>query len=131
MSDIAFIVPKVVRLLPLLASDHDGEVVATARAIDRTLKSAGLDLHDLAQAMAAPKISTVHGGHAAPQPAQRPTSLRDIAVWLRTHVGTRMDYKEQKFVADMAARLAAGCRASKKQENWLRNIYAWYGGDVP
>jgi hypothetical protein len=131
MSDIAFAVPKIAKLIPLLASDHDGEVVATARAIDRTLKSAGLDLHDLAQAMAAPKIPTVYGGRAARQPAQRPTSLWDIAVWLRTHVGSRMNHKEQKFVADMASRLAAGCRASKKQENWLRNIYAWYGGDVP
>jgi hypothetical protein len=131
MSDITFAVPKIAKLIPLLASDHDGEVVATARAIDRTLKSAGLDLHDLAQAMAAPKTPTVYVSHAAPQPAQRPTSLRDIAFWLRTHVGSRMNHKEQKFVADMAARLSAGCRASKKQENWLRNIYAWYGGDVP
>jgi hypothetical protein len=33
------------RLIPRLASEHDGEVVATARAIERTLKSAGRDWH--------------------------------------------------------------------------------------
>jgi hypothetical protein len=131
MSDIAFAVPKIAKRIPLLASDHDGEVVATSRAIDLTLKRAGLDLHDLAGAITAAKIPSVYSGHAAQEPAYRPTSLRDIAVWLRTHVGSRMNYKEQKFVADMASRLSAGCRASKRQENWLRNIYDWYSGDVP
>jgi hypothetical protein len=40
-----------VKLLPLLASEHDGEVVAAARAIGRTLAAAGLDWHALANAI--------------------------------------------------------------------------------
>ena len=36
------------KLIPRLASDHDGEVVATARAIERLLKAGGRDWHDLA-----------------------------------------------------------------------------------
>ena len=39
---------KLALLIPRLASDQDGEVVATARAIIRTLAARGLDLHDLA-----------------------------------------------------------------------------------
>ncbi|UHC19450.1 hypothetical protein LRS73_31840 [Methylobacterium currus] len=42
------------KLIGRLGSDHDGEVVATSRAIQRTLKSAGCDLHDLAEALTAP-----------------------------------------------------------------------------
>ncbi len=39
---------KIRKLLPLLGSDKDGEVLGAARAIHRTLQSAGSDLHDLA-----------------------------------------------------------------------------------
>jgi hypothetical protein len=35
-------------LVLLLSSDQDGEVVGAARAIDRALRSAGYDWHDLA-----------------------------------------------------------------------------------
>jgi hypothetical protein len=35
------------KLIPRLASNHDGEVIATVRAIRRTLASSGADLHDL------------------------------------------------------------------------------------
>lgn len=42
---------RLVKLLPRLASEHDGEVVATARAIGRTLAAAGMDWHALAAAV--------------------------------------------------------------------------------
>jgi hypothetical protein len=43
------------KLIPRLASSFDGEVVATARALERALKGEGLDLHDLTRmANAAP-----------------------------------------------------------------------------
>lgn len=40
---------KLVKLLPLLASDQDGEVAGAARAIRRALAADNLDLHDLAR----------------------------------------------------------------------------------
>lgn len=40
------ILPKLLKLVPLLSSDSPGEVFATANAIGRTLGSAGLDWHD-------------------------------------------------------------------------------------
>ena len=43
----ADILTKVCKLIPRLASNHDGEVVATARAIERTLKAAKEDWHSL------------------------------------------------------------------------------------
>lgn len=39
------------KLIPLLDSDQDGEVVAAARAIQRALKTAGCDFHDLTKAI--------------------------------------------------------------------------------
>jgi hypothetical protein len=44
---------KLQKLLPLLASDKGGEVLGTVNAIRRTLGAHGLDLHDLAKAIAA------------------------------------------------------------------------------
>ena len=38
---------KLGKLLPLLSSDHNGERVGAVAAIERVLKSAGLDWHDL------------------------------------------------------------------------------------
>jgi hypothetical protein len=44
--------PSVIsRLIPRLGSPHDGEVVATARAIERVLKSEKRDWHDVAAAV--------------------------------------------------------------------------------
>ena len=44
----ATIAQTIGKLIPRLASNHDGEVVATARAIERLLKAGGRDWHDLA-----------------------------------------------------------------------------------
>jgi hypothetical protein len=41
------------RMIPRLGSPFDHEVVATARAIERTLKPLGFDWHDVAAAMTA------------------------------------------------------------------------------
>jgi hypothetical protein len=38
-------------MIPRLASEYDGEVIATVRAIARTLKSQKLDWHDVAAAV--------------------------------------------------------------------------------
>jgi hypothetical protein len=39
------------KLIPMLGTSHDGEVVATARAISAALASEGFDLHDLAESL--------------------------------------------------------------------------------
>jgi hypothetical protein len=58
------------KLIPRLATDADGEVLATVRAIRAALQSAGLDLHDLAASIAKSKILSVP---RAPQIAPAPT----------------------------------------------------------
>ena len=49
----ADIAAKLAKLLPRLGSEHEGEVVATVRAIDRILTAAGLDWHSLSAAIEA------------------------------------------------------------------------------
>jgi len=44
---------KVAKLIRLFGSDRDGEVLATVGALKRTLHVAGMDLHDLADAVVA------------------------------------------------------------------------------
>jgi hypothetical protein len=44
---------KLGKLLPMLSSDHDGERVGAVAAIQRLLKSHGLDWHDLAASIIA------------------------------------------------------------------------------
>lgn len=53
----AIITPTLGKLIPRLATEYDGEVVATARAIERLLKSNGHDWHDLAATICQLKLT--------------------------------------------------------------------------
>ena len=49
------IAPRIGALLRMLGSDHDGEALGAARALQRTLGGVGLDLHALAAAVERPE----------------------------------------------------------------------------
>jgi hypothetical protein len=74
---------KLEKLIPLLASDHDGEVVAAARAIGSALASEGFDLHDLAGSLVPylAKRETV-SATITPPPAFDGLSLFERRAWL-------------------------------------------------
>jgi hypothetical protein len=69
-SAISSIGSKLAKLVPRLGSNHPGEVIATVEAIRRTLAAVGLDLHDLARAIAdhfnPPRRSAKHGARRNP-----------------------------------------------------------------
>lgn len=113
MAAIATIAPKISKLIPRLARDHDGEVVATVAAIRRTLAAAGLDFHALAKALGTPV-----------PPIVQPRSQAEIAAWCRNHGQTSLTLKEFVFVSDMAHRFSRGSQPSEKQTAWLMAIYA-------
>lgn len=105
--------PLVRKMLPRLASSNfDGDRLATAEAIERVLRSAGLDWHDLAA-----RVGQRHND---------PPCLRDIAEALGDAPG--LNTWETKFTADMRRLLAAGARLTPKQEQALRRTYARQGG---
>jgi hypothetical protein len=69
MSALPAVAIKIGKLIPMLSSPSDGEVVNTARAIERTLKGAGLNWHDLAKAFTAPSKARME---PAPEPKPQP-----------------------------------------------------------
>lgn len=113
MAAIATVAPKISKLIPRLASEHDGEVLATVSALRRTLEAAGLDLLDLAKALGTPVPPTV-----------QPRSWAEIAAWCRNHGQTSLSLKEFVFVSDMAHRFSRGSQPTEKQTAWLMAIYA-------
>ena len=65
--------PALAKLIRLLASDVDGEVLAAVRALGRALKASGCDFHDLASIVEAPSTapSGVARGDRLPRPFRR------------------------------------------------------------
>jgi hypothetical protein len=50
-------IEKIQKLIRLLSSSNDGEVIAAARAILRTLEAEGADIHELAERVEGRKLS--------------------------------------------------------------------------
>lgn len=105
------------KMVGLLGSDHDGEVVAAARQIRRLLESKGLSFGDL--------VSLVTGASKALEPANETLSMVEAILanesMMRDH--------EARFVRDIGARIRAwpAFRMTAKQANWFSFLYAKYG----
>jgi hypothetical protein len=106
---LAVVAPRIGQLIRLLGSDQDGEVLAAARALGRTLTSVGADFHTLADTIE----------RAAPAARHECEDHRAIARWLLDR-GALLSRKELSFVADMANRFGS---LSTRQEAWLQAIY--------
>jgi hypothetical protein len=128
---------KLGKLLKLLSSPRDGEVVAAARAILRTLEGAGADIHELAERVEGRKLSQAEmqriydkayrdGKDAAAADAGfssvDPPSFYEMAQEIEHKADGRLSEKEQEFVADMV-RWCAWREPSEKQAKWLHAIY--------
>jgi hypothetical protein len=117
----AAIVDRVAHILPRLASDHDGEVVATARAVARVLRSAGLDLHDL--------TATFRQGAIALPPPKEPPPRPDFdfergADWCREHqYDPRLSDRDRGFLRSMCRWFERGKLPTEAQAKWLSDIW--------
>jgi hypothetical protein len=133
---------RICHFIRLLSSDRDGEVVAAARAIIRTLKGAGADIHVLAERIEHPSFTETEmlklydAGYdaglraAESDPIFRNVNLdgepswHDIACECAAHPHRMLSEREKQFVADMVRRTVHGGQPTPKQTNWLRKIYA-------
>ena len=102
----AALVPMLSKLIPLLASDKDGEVVATAHAISRVLKASGCDWHDLVARLC---------GLVTPSPN---------ADWRREtrfcfENADLLDERELNFITNIAW---SRRKPTERQMQWLRDI---------
>ena len=133
MNQLAPIATKLGKLIPMLSSDKDGEVVAAARAIGRALNGAGLDYHVLAAAVTTPPVP-VYPTFKPAAPARPhwksaagshdPARLQHLAHALFCEsLSHRLRANEADFIASMIERLSAGRSATEKQAAWLDAIY--------
>ena len=107
---------KLGKLIRLLGSDKPGEVVAAADAINRSLRSAGMDIHQLAEAVE--RVPLVPQG--APDTSHDDEQLR----WRETRnwCADRAEFltkRELEFITSMANWRG---RPTHKQMNWLLMI---------
>jgi len=104
---------KLGKLIRLLSSNRDGEVLATVFAIRRTLESEKLDLHALAAVI-----------ESANEIKRREPDWHDIAC-VCSENPSRLRPNEFEFVEDMVRRTVHGGEPTEKQAAWLRAIYCW------
>ena len=117
MTALATIAPKLAKLLSMLASPMDGEVVAAARAIDRTLKAAGATIHDLAAALEPAPPSVYRPGRD-----QAEADWFDLVKMILRDGERHLNPKERAFVVAMRTKARYGDQPSEKQEAWIRSL---------
>lgn len=105
MNNLAMLTPRLRKIIPLLASNHDGEVIAAVRALDRLLKSNGHNWHDLAASVCLP----VPGPNA---------DWRREARFCAGHA-KRLTERELEFIATLARYRGS---PTNKQLKWLGGI---------
>ena len=133
---------KIGKLIKMLSSPNEGEVVAAARAILRTLAQEGTDIHELAARVEGGKLSKADmqriydtafadGRRAAEK--DKPTEFHDVepnwqemATSCRDHDAGRLTPRERGFVDDMV-RWTVYRKPSEKQAKWLHSIYVRLG----
>ena len=138
-------------LIRLLASPQDGEALAAARAIVRTLKSTGADIHALAE-----RVENVNGGKLSEAEMRKlydagyeagmraveskqhgsgdfhntdgTPSWHEIARFCQQN-RERLRPNEREFVDDVTAR-TVWREPTEKQAKWLRSIFFRLGGRI-
>jgi hypothetical protein len=145
VKDLAPVSGKLAQYVRLLSSDKEGEVVAAAHAIMRTLKKAGADIHVLAD-----RIEHANGGKLTEAEMKKiyDAGVRDtenkqhgsgdfhnadgtpewnaIALFCQRHQD-RLWANELRFINDMAER-TVWREPTERQGKWLRSIFYRLGG---
>ncbi|MEO1102907.1 MAG: hypothetical protein AAFW98_04120 [Pseudomonadota bacterium] len=120
MTALAPIPPKIKQLIPLLASNQDGEVVAAVRAINRTLSQQGLDFHDLAAAACV--SATAKGPTSTRASDLDPEEWREVVLFCADR-RARLSNREAAFVTSILYRVSQNREPTPKQAKWMFDIY--------
>ena len=115
-ASFAAIAPQVAKLIRLLASPVDGEVIATVAALRRVLSSANLDLHNLAN------VVEFCAHREAPQIASTIADDLDVREMIRRccEYSDLLSVKELAFVRSMAKWRG---EPTERQMAWLSSLY--------
>jgi hypothetical protein len=106
---------KLAKLIRLLASDKDGEVIAAVSALNRALQADGLDIHQLAEAV---ERTSLVPPQAPPSSAGGNESWRYVRGWCARHK-EYLSERDQAFIASLAHWRG---RPSEKQLQWLLDV---------
>lgn len=107
---VAAVASTLDKLIRRLGSSHDGERLATVRAIERVLKTAGRDWHDLADAIVAPPLA----------PGKPDGDWRNLVRFCAERARF-LNSRERDFVDTLAHYQT---EPSEKQLRWLHSIAA-------
>jgi len=128
MNAIAPIAPRLGQLVRMLGSDQDGEALAACRALGRTLDSADLDFHCLADTIeraALPSVVTQPRQEASPAPELNAWQV--LAMYCIREGQGRLKPVELDFLRGM---IHWPSQPSEKQNRWLDAIAAALGVEV-
>jgi hypothetical protein len=118
------IAPTLAKLIRLLSSDREGEVVASVHAIRRVLASVGLSLHDLADAIELPTrgVGNTNSGTNSEFRASQHDDDPDWRVMAKAcaQCPHLLSERERSFVRTMTRWRG---KPSRKQAEWLEAIY--------
>jgi hypothetical protein len=127
---------RLAKLIRLLGSDREGEVLAAAAALKRVLKENGSDLHDFADRLTAERETKPldkafadgfrAGYHAAEEDAPTGNVVaewHDIAKYCAAQID-RLQPHERDFVEQMVGWTRRGREPSEKQGRWLDGLYS-------
>jgi hypothetical protein len=137
-----------------LGSNHDGEIVATVKALLRVMKASDLDFHDLAN-----RVEKANGGKLSEAEMQKifdagvEAGIRkaevaqlgdgefhtvdgtppweDVTVWLQHYDDrhNRLSGRERDFVDDMAGSVLWR-EPTERQARWLLTLFRRAGGRI-
>jgi hypothetical protein len=113
------IAPRLKKLLLMLSSDREGEVVNAARLIGSTLQDAGHDWHDLAGALTELAVQPQRDSHAREHRDSDSVGWREQRAFCLEHV-CRLRDREREFI-DSLGRWRGPL--TEKQASWLSAIY--------
>jgi hypothetical protein len=145
LNALAPIAGKLGKLIRLLSSDKDGELLGAVYAIRRTLQTEKLDIHALADGLTGVnghndserkyteqdmRLAYASGRDDGRKEAERnggfhsvdEASWHQIACECQKHVDQLRD-REKEFVGDMVRRTVHGGELTERQAKWLRDIW--------
>lgn len=127
---------KVRKLIRLLSSPQDAEVVAAVRALMRTLEADGTDIHALAEAVGSKlsesdmRVLYDSGFQDGQRAAEKPPQFHEVTPWrdmvaeiaASDETNPWLNQKERDFIGDMK-RWCQRRDPSERQGNWIHALW--------
>jgi hypothetical protein len=116
---------KVAKLVRLLGSDKDGEILAAVAALKRTLGAGGADLNDLAAGLVAGLKKPKRQQPTRWTPPAPDTSFWESMAWWAHYHRSRLSTSDSDYVHEVLMGYHFDCgRADASMMSRLRNIVA-------